>query len=105
VADLYAPCVRSGFCCKQAPCSAGDVTSDVDPSCRFLEVAREVQGVPIHRCGKHEEIVSRPGYGLLPMFGSGCSSTLFNEDRARVLRVLDLADVAPVRLAESDPAG
>lgn len=98
----YPPCVRSGFCCKQAPCSAGEVTSEADQACKFLEVERETQGVPIYRCGKHAEIVARPGYGLLPMFGSGCSSTLFNESRRRILA---LADVAPVGLAEHDPAG
>jgi hypothetical protein len=81
----YAPCVRSGFCCKQAPCSAGAVTSGTDQACKFLEVDREIQDVPIYRCGKHEEIVSRPGYGMLPMFGTGCSSTLFNVARSRIL--------------------
>lgn len=95
----YPPCVRSGFCCKQAPCSAGEVTSETDQACKFLEVDREVQGVLIYRCGKHEEITARPGYGMLPMFGSGCSSTLFNEGRQRVLA---LADVAAVGLAEGD---
>ena len=85
----YPSCVRSGFCCKQAPCSAGEVTSPTNRACRFLEVERELEpGVPLYRCGKHAEIVAKPGYKLLPMFGSGCSSDLFNEERDRILRVM-----------------
>jgi hypothetical protein len=61
------------------------VTSETDPACRFLEVARVVEGVTIYRCGKYEEIKDAPFAHLSPAFGAGCSSTLFNPARNAVL--------------------
>jgi hypothetical protein len=71
-----------------APCGHGEVTSPDDSACKFLEVEREVRGVPLYRCGKYEEIQKSPFAKLSPAFGAGCSSTLFNEDRDRVLVAL-----------------
>ena len=36
-------------------------------------------------CGKYDEIVGQPGAENSPAFGAGCSSTLGNEARTRVL--------------------
>jgi hypothetical protein len=87
------PCVRSGYCCKVAPCSHGEVTSADEPACRFLEVEREVADVPIYRCGKYEEIKGTPFADFSPAFGGGCSSPMFNEARNQV--ILALAREAP----------
>ena len=48
----FPQCIRSGFCCQQAPCEFGEATSLVDNSCRFLggEKAGE------YFCMKYEEI-------------------------------------------------
>lgn len=94
---MTSPCVRSGFCCKRAPCGHGEVTSPTNPSCRFLEVEREIQGVPLYRCGIYKEITAKPGWEFSPAFGAGCSSTLFNEDRDRVLHVLRAEEGRPQR--------
>jgi hypothetical protein len=84
--------VRSGYCCKVRPCGFGEATSESDRACKYLEVEREVLGVPIYRCGRYEYIKAQPGWELSPAFGAGCSSTLFNTDRDRVIRVLKTAD-------------
>jgi hypothetical protein len=89
----YASCVGSGFCCKVAPCGFGEVTSPSDPACKHLEVDRHVRDVPIYRCGRYEFIKTQPGWELSPAFGAGCSSTVFNEDRDRVVRVLRVINV------------
>ena len=74
------PCVRCGFCCRRGPCAAGQVTSPTNPACRFL-----IQDGIHWNCGKYEEIVKHEKGNRFPMMGSGCSSTLFNEDRRRVI--------------------
>ena len=71
----FKPCLRSGFCCKQAPCSFGAVTSDNDPSCRFLGGSTAGE----HFCMKYEEIQAgspENGSAFSPAFGSGCCSPL-----------------------------
>ena len=83
------PCIRSGFCCKSAPCLFGEPIPG-GRACRYLEVERELApGVPIHRCGRYEWIMANvDGPEYYPAFGAGCSSTLFNTDRERILAVL-----------------
>jgi hypothetical protein len=85
------PCVRSGYCCRVRPCGLGKAEEE-SSACRYLEVERRVEGVPIYRCGRYEEIRAQPGWELSPAFGAGCSSTLFNEDRERVIRALKTVD-------------
>lgn len=83
----YAPCVGSGYCCKKAPCVFGE--ADETGACRFLVLweGDDIE-VPRYRCGKHDEIVKHPDAAFSPAFGAGCSSTLFNTDRNRVLVAL-----------------
>ena len=75
--ELFPSCVKSGYCCKKAPCVFGQVISDTDQSCKFLIG----DAIGEHSCGKYEEIHAiDPTY-----FGSGCSSSL-NSDRLIVTR-------------------
>lgn len=81
------PCVGSGFCCRQRPCPFGE--PDETGGCRFLEPWKDDDlDVPRYRCGKYEEIRRDPSSVVSPAFGAGCSSTLFNQDRSRVLVAL-----------------
>ena len=80
--DLYPgakPCVRSGYCCKSAPCGFGEPTSESNRACRFLEGGRPGE----YHCGKAEEIVQDPSWVLSPAFGAGCCSPM-NTDRLEV---------------------
>ena len=77
-------CVGSGFCCKKAPCPYGEVTSETNSSCRFLEQL-ETKGHPRYTCGKAEEIIKDPTSIISPAFNSGCCMPLFNEDRNQIL--------------------
>jgi hypothetical protein len=74
-------CVRSGFCCKKAPCPFG-VWDYSLAQCRFLQGA----GPGAYECAIHDDIIQEPDAALSPAFGTGCSSTMFNEDRDEVLR-------------------
>lgn len=80
-------CVRSGFCCKQAPCGFG--TWDADRrQCKHLEVEAEIApGVFVHRCGIYDQIKDQPGADVSPAFGAGCCSPLFNTARSRIIRL------------------
>ena len=69
------PCIRSGYCCNKAPCYFGEVTSDINPSCKFLEGNSPGN----YKCGKYDEIVAgmpENNAEFEPAFGAGCSSAL-----------------------------
>lgn len=74
--EVFPQCVRSGYCCKKAPCVFGSVTSDTDQSCKFLKG----DALGEYSCGKYEEIHAIDQ----TYFGAGCSSSL-NSDRQLVL--------------------
>lgn len=79
-------CVRSGFCCRRAPCPYG-MWDDVLKQCVHLEQHEEIApGTWTMACAKYEEILADPGSEFSPAFGAGCSSSLFNEDRDRIIR-------------------
>ena len=84
------PCVRSGYCCNLRPCPYGEVRSQDDPGCRYLEVEGEIApGVKVHRCGRYDWImqnVPEADWKVSPAFGAGCSSPLFNTARDAILR-------------------
>jgi len=83
-------CVRCGFCCKQAPCSYGEVCGYTDHKgwpeghCKFLQSNYGYTYI----CGKYDEIKHIENGSPYPMFGSGCSSPLFNKDRENVMRII-----------------
>ena len=79
-------CVNSGFCCKQRPCPFGE--ADANGGCVHL-VEMEWEGnTPRFLCGIADDIKGKPGAEFCPAFGAGCSSTLFNEDRDKIIHEL-----------------
>ena len=79
------PCIRSGWCCIQAPCSFGEVTSANNPTCIFLGGIEAGE----HFCMKYEEInAGMPNNmaDISPAFGAGCGSSL-NRRRQELIRI------------------
>jgi hypothetical protein len=70
-------CLRSGFCCKRAPCPYGS-------GAPCIQLGGDKPGE--YFCKIHDEIVKDPHADLAPAFGAGCCSPLFNEDRDAVLK-------------------
>jgi hypothetical protein len=72
-------CVRSGYCCKKAPCGFGEgvpcIHLAIDPASSAGQ----------YLCARYAEISAHPDAWLSPAFGAGCSSTLFNDDREQVI--------------------
>lgn len=90
---MTSPCVGSGFCCKRAPCGYGE--PDETGGCRFLVPwDNDDLEIPRYRCGKYEEIRQDPLSWISPAFGAGCCSSLFNEDRSRILVALRKREVS-----------
>ena len=82
-------CLRSGFCCKQAPCSFGEETSPDNPSCIYLG-GKEIGK---YFCKKYKEIIDGMPDNmadLSPAFGHGCCSPL-NSDRITLLGIKNYA--------------
>ena len=88
----YEPCVRSGYCCKKAPCVYGE--RDDRGWCNHLVETSKVGDVPLYGCEIYDYIKTQPGWEFTPAFGAGCSSTLFNDDRDRVVRAMRTLPVA-----------
>ena len=84
-------CVNCGFCCMLAPCAYGKRNPDTG-WCFYLVLSKQGKGYEQYVCQKYEEIKNTEGSWLHPAFGAGCSSTLFNERRNRV--VIGLKNVA-----------
>jgi hypothetical protein len=74
-------CVHCGYCCSKAPCSYGKV---IDGKCIFLVV--EDKEIGTFLCCAKSGIEERESGNKYPMFGSGCSSSMFNSVREEVLR-------------------
>ena len=75
-------CVRSGYCCKQAPCTFGEVKSPDSTQCKHLKGKKP----GIYYCGIYEWIQQQPGNELSPAFNTECCSPL-NSDRQRIIEV------------------
>ena len=65
-------CYRCGYCCRRGTCVYGRWDRQ-QKQCAFL--------TPDNLCAKYDEIVANESGSKYPMFGCGCSSTLFNEAR------------------------
>lgn len=74
-------CVRSGACCRQAPCGFGKWNAD-KTQCEYLVGERPGE----YSCGINDEIIKDPTSVDSPAFGSGCCQALFNESRDRVIK-------------------
>lgn len=69
------PCVRSGYCCKVAPCPFGEWDAE-RKQCTHL-----IGNTPgSYACGIYDYIIKQPGAEVSPAFGAGCCSPL-NSDR------------------------
>lgn len=75
-------CVRSGYCCKKAPCPYGHGV----PCVHLLPDPESSAGQ--YLCARYAEISADPNSWSSPAFGAGCSSPLFNTDREAVLVAL-----------------
>jgi hypothetical protein len=80
--------MRSGLCCRTAPCAFG-AWDEQAHQCKFLEISEQGDGFTIYACGKKTEIEALPeetGAKWNPAFGAGCCMPLFNENRDAILR-------------------
>lgn len=68
------PCLRSGFCCKQATCQIGVNHGAPQKGCTFLEGSRPGE----YSCRLVKE---KPELAGVMAIGAGCMSTSFNEER------------------------
>jgi hypothetical protein len=73
------PCVRSGFCCKQAPCGFGK-WNDAKTQCAHLEHGTDGRYV----CAIVDDIMKDPTWVVSPAFGAGCCSPM-NLDRRQII--------------------
>jgi hypothetical protein len=90
------PCLRSGLCCKTAPCTFGEWDA-ARKQCRFLEVAETYEKCEIYSCGKKAEIEALPawrGAAINPAFGQGCCMPLFNANRRAIANHQKAIDAA-----------
>jgi len=71
------PCIQCGYCCTVAPCMYGQWIKPRGP-CRYL--------TKDNKCSKYEEICRAEASMKYQMFGSGCSSTMFNDIRDNKLK-------------------
>lgn len=84
--NFKAKCFQSGYCCTVAPCIYG-TWEESKHQCKHLDDPDE-DGRRI--CLIHEQIqeAEKMHGEPYPMFGSGCSSTLYNSARDNVIRNL-----------------
>ena len=82
---MVSPCVQCGYCCTVRACSYGR-WDEAKQQCEFLTEDT--------KCAKYGAIVASEAVEALkgfsyPMFGCGCSSTLFNDVReAKLKRII-----------------
>jgi len=85
------PCVQCGYCCRIRPCVYGTKNQlhPVSESCIYLlRNIGPTSRIQTYFCGMWETIKELEKDAKFPMCGSGCSSTLFNPMRDRVLQVI-----------------
>jgi hypothetical protein len=89
------PCVGSGFCCKLAPCPYGEKDPKTGWCTHLVPWEGDDLGVQRYRCGRYEYIKVQPFADMVPAFGGGCCSPLFNEERDRIVIALKKKAAAP----------
>ncbi len=81
-------CVRSGLCCKSAPCPYGEW--DIEKhQCKFLEIEKTGKNYEFYKCGKYEEIIKHRDSWISPAFGAGCCMSLFNTARNKNITAIN----------------
>jgi hypothetical protein len=72
-------CLRSGACCKKAPCGFGQWNEN-QSQCAFLGKDETEQ----YTCLKYAEISQDPSSIISPAFGAGCCMPLGNTERDKI---------------------
>ncbi len=88
-AKIY-PCVRCGYCCgarRHEPSNCYYGEQGEGTHCKFLKVDNPELGTYI--CEKYEQIRKIEKDATYPMFGFGCSQTMFNNIRDEVIKKND----------------
>lgn len=78
---MIEPCVKCGYCCSKGPCSYSKWDRD---KCAFLVEEDPEKGTFI--CLIYKEIKEKEKDSRYPMFDCGCSSSMFNNVRANVIK-------------------
>lgn len=78
------PCVKCGFCCKNAPCGFGEWNAGKGCCCMLVD---KKDGT--YECEIYEDIIKGEdkSWHIAPAFGAGCCSSV-NRDRQALLRRL-----------------
>ena len=71
---------------EQGTCPHSDGWSEDQHQC--VNLLHNIAHDGTHECGKYTEIQTLEKGSPYPMFGSGCSSTLFNVSRDRIITTL-----------------
>ena len=74
-------CIMCGYCCTVATCSFGKWHFGKN-QCAYLTVDK--------KCAIYTDIIKDPTSILSPSFGTGCSSSLFNEVRDKKIKELKI---------------
>lgn len=85
------PCVGSGLCCKTGPCGYGEWLEQ-EKRCKYLETSYTSEEFEIYRCGQYEYIKQQPGNEIMPAFGAGCCMGLFNSNRNKIIKEINLGN-------------
>lgn len=80
----HGQCVQCGYCCTVRACFHGEWDESLG-RCRFV-VDCDDGG---KSCSRHDEIAEAEADSGLPMFGCGCSSTMFNRVREARLAAMN----------------
>lgn len=86
--EINRQCVGSGFCCKKVPCPYGERDPATGWCSSLIEWPGDDLEVKRYRCGQYDYISKQPFADVVPAFGGGCCSPLFNRDRENVLVAL-----------------
>lgn len=73
-------CVRSGFCCRKAPCPFGEREEGAE-YCKFLSFDDN----EIAECLNYENIQKDPSSFVSPAFGYGCCMSIGNSLRDKII--------------------
>jgi hypothetical protein len=87
-------CVQCGYCCTKAPCVYGVWWGSGDGKCDFLTQDT--------KCAKYNEIREIEASSSHPMFGCGCSSSMFNTVRQAKIKAMQQGRKAEAKPCKSN---
>ncbi len=86
------PCVQCGFCCKRGNCSYGEWDPDKKQCERLTDD---------NTCSLYDFIIEKEKDSRYPMFGCGCSSSMFNEDRDAKMRQIENINMSTFKAGDN----